>query len=104
MVTEQHQDAYVRHLAKVERRISECGIGRHVVFFEVGEGTLLPDGTEDMSGCVIDAQGRVFSFWTGWDAQRGAVTFDRWEQPELNPRWTTSSEYRQAREAVGLPS
>lgn len=83
--------------------IAERVPGRHAWFFVVPEGYALPDGTMAESGFAINEQGRVFSFWTGWDATRNAFTFESWEQVEPEPFWSESAEYRQARQAVGLP-
>ena len=83
--------------------IAERVPGRHAWFFVAPEGDNLPDGTYTESGHVIDERGRVFAFWTGWDAARNAFTFESWEQAEPEPHWSESAEYRRAREAVGLP-
>ena len=82
--------------------IAERVPGRHAWFFVTQEGDALPDGTYTESGHVIDEQGRVFAFWTGWDAARNVFTFESWEQVEPESHWSESAEYRRAREAVGL--
>ncbi len=87
---------------RLDALIAERIPGRHAWFWVVQEGATLPDGTYDESGHVIDEQGRVFAFWTGWDTARNTVTFESWEQVQPEPSWTDSVEYRQAREAVGL--
>ncbi len=76
--------------------------GRHAFFFTSVEGLFMPDGTEEVSGYVIDEQGCVFSFWMDWDARRGAPALGTWKKVEPQPHWVRSREYRQAREAVGL--
>jgi hypothetical protein len=78
------------------------GVGRHALFFVTGEDDLLPNSIETTSGFVIDEQGRVFSFWTGWDDERRQPTFAEWEQVEPEPGWLQNAEYRRAREQVGL--
>ena len=87
---------------RLDQLIAERVPGRHAWFFVTPEGDILPDGTYTESGHVIDEQGRVFAFWTGWDPARNAVTFEIWEQDEPEQSWNDSVEYRQAREAVGL--
>ncbi len=91
-----------RSLAAVSALLVERGIGRHAIFWDVGEGEEFPDGTESMSGYVIDAEGRVHFFWTDWDAARGGPTFGTWRSVEPAGDWLKSREYRGARAAVGL--
>ena len=95
-------DRYERSLAAIEALLPERVIGRHATFFEVGEGEEFPDGTESMSGSVIDSTGQVYSFWTDWDAARGGPTFDIWRRVEPPLDWSEDDEYRAARAAVGL--
>ncbi len=78
------------------------GIERYGLFFGTGEGSFFPNGTEESSGYAIDDRGRVFFWWTGWDAERGAVTLETWEEVEPDSAWDQSAEYRRARQAVGL--
>ena len=92
-----------RERVTLQRLFAEHGLGSCETFFEAGEGTLFPDGTEEGSGYVIDDRGRVFFWWTAWDAERRAVTFKTWEEVEPEPRWAASAEYREARAAAGLP-
>lgn len=68
----------------------------------MGEGKRLPDGSEDVSGYVLDELGRVFFFWLGWDDECQGVTFSEWEAVEPEPDWTSIGEYRRARQALGL--
>src|SRR5262245_55719871 len=72
------------------------------VFFETGEGIELPDGSEALSGYVIDAAGRVYWFWLGWDAARHSATLTEWQPAAPRDEWLRSAEYRRARELVGL--
>lgn len=110
MVTERRADDVARlpdeeerQAAALERLFTEKGLGRHGTFWEVGEGTFLPDGTEDLSGFVVDERGRIFFFWTGWDAERGEVAFETWRPVEPEPDWERDPEHRRARAAVRLP-
>ena len=96
------RDRYERAMVAIEALLRERGIGRHATFFETGEGEEFPDGTESMSGSVIDADGRVFSFWTDWDEERVGPTFGIWREETPSDDWLTSEEYRAARAAVGL--
>lgn len=105
MIAEPHfaPDRYERAVAAIHTLIAERGIGRHALFHEAGEGRAFPDGSEAMSGYVVDEQGRTYTFWTGWDAERGRATFTTWEPVELEPRMLASREYQEARAEVGLP-
>lgn len=96
-------DEEERQAAALERLFAARGLGRHGTFWEVGEGTFLPDGTEDLSGFVVDDRGRVFFFWTGWDVGRGDVTFETWKPVKPESDWERNAEYRHARTAAGLP-
>ncbi len=78
------------------------GLERFAYFHVTGEGESFPNGMEAASGKVIDATGRVYRFWTAWDAERNAPTFSIWKQAEHEPRWERSAAYRRARAAVGL--
>jgi hypothetical protein len=62
----------------------------------------MPDGTEEVSGHVIDERGRLFFFWLEWDERLGAPALNTWKPVRPQPRWVKSREYREAREAVGL--
>jgi hypothetical protein len=73
---------------------------RYGVFFNSGEGALLPNGEEEQSGSVVDQDGRHYFYWTGWDAAGGRVCFDIWEPYE--PDRLDGDEYRRARCAAGL--
>ena len=94
-----------RAMSAVATLLTERGMGRHATFFDVGEGEEIPDGTESTSGFVIDAEGRVYFFWTDWDADRGGPTFGTWRRVDPPPdAWLESEEYRAARVSVGLDS
>jgi hypothetical protein len=95
-------DRDARSIAAVEALLDEIGIGRRALFDDVGEGTIFPDGTESMSGHVVDEVGRVFFFWTDWDAARKRPVFTTWQQIEPSASLMASAEYRAARKAVGL--
>lgn len=87
---------------RLRQLVEGRGLGRYAFFFVTGEGDEFPDGTEESSGFVLNEDGRVFSFWLGWDAARGAPIFAEWEQVEAEAHWMRSAEYRRARERVGL--
>ena len=72
------------------------------LFFVTPEGEDFPDGTMSESGFAIDHDGRIFAFWTTWDAERGGPMLETWEQVEAEQLWLDDAEYRHAREAVGL--
>jgi hypothetical protein len=94
-------DRFERSLAAIEALLDDLGFGRRAIFDDVGEGTIFPDGTESMSGLVVDELGRVFMFWTDWDAARKRPVFTTWQQLEAS-ELKESKEYRDARKAVGL--
>src|SRR5712692_8548273 len=83
------------------------GPGDYALFFVVGEGRFLPTSTpedkvEEASGYVIDKNGRVFAFWFDWDSERRAPALTEWDERPAQPDWGKSSEYRRARQQVGL--
>jgi hypothetical protein len=80
----------------------------YTLFFTTGEGRFLPishlgDDVEEVSGFLLDRQGRVFYFWFGWDPVHQAPSLITWEQTHAEPHWAQSAEYRRARERLGLP-
>jgi hypothetical protein len=79
----------------------------YAYFWVTGEGKYLPaliDGqrVEIHSGYLIDADGRIYRFWLGWDAEEGQPTFARWGAADPQADWATDSEYQAARRQVGL--
>jgi hypothetical protein len=86
----------------IEWLVRERGLQRFGLFFVTGEGEELPNGDEEQSGFVIDSQGQIYSFWTGWDATRQAVTFSEWEPVVEEPEWRGVGEYERARARAGL--
>lgn len=95
-------DRYERSIAAIHALLDDLGIGRRALFHEAGEGKAFPDGTESMSGGVIDELGRVFMFGTDWDEARGRPVFVTWRRIEPEPSLLASREYREARAALGL--
>lgn len=82
--------------------------GDYPTFFETGEGRFMPISTEvqeveELSGFLVDHQGRHFAFWFQWDEEKGTPAITLWEPREPNPRWFLSEEYTDARKVVGLP-
>jgi hypothetical protein len=91
--------------ADMLRRLVETkGLKRYAFFFMTEEGRRLPNGLEDVSGYVVDATGRVFSFWTGWDAEHGVPAFRHWDQVQPESDWLEEEDYREALDAVGVGS
>lgn len=95
-------DRYERAMTAIDALLAERGLGRYATFSEVGEGEQFPDGTESMSGFVIDEAGCVHFFWTDWDEDRGRPTFGIWRAETPSDAWLSSGEYRAARASVGL--
>jgi hypothetical protein len=91
-----------RSLAATSNLIAQRLPGRFAIFYDVGEGKIFPDGTEDLSGCVVDERGDHYFFWVDWDADAGQPILGTWERDEANPRDAASAEYRHARALVGL--
>ncbi len=102
MAVEEHVEPVEGSAERLDELVGARLAGRFAYFFVVNEGDVLPDGTETESGHVIDEQGRVFAFWTGWDPARNAFTFESWERVEPEPFWQDIAEYREARASVGL--
>ena len=92
------QESVLRQLIRAQ------GLDRFELFFLTGEGKELPGGLEATSGCVLDATGRVFSFWMDWDAAQQRVALTEWEEDEPEPHWARVAEYQRARRALGFTS
>jgi len=88
--------------ALLDALVHARGLESWAYFFVTGEGRFFPNGVEESSGNVITPGGQVYTFWTGWDVGQAAVTFRIWREEQPEPRWMRSSEYRRARERVGL--
>jgi hypothetical protein len=73
---------------------------RFGVYFACGEGAVIPDGTEESSGHVVDEDGRHYVYWTDWLNDRLAL--GEWREVKHEPRWERSSEYQDARREAGL--
>lgn len=95
-------DRFERSIAGIDALLDDLGICRRAIFYDVGESTIFPDGTESMSGLVADELGRVFFFWTDWDAARERPVFTTWKQIEPEPALMASKEYQQARTSLSL--
>src|SRR5438067_2411411 len=90
--------------ADLERLIRERGLARFGIFHASGEGQILPDGSENGSGYVVDQGGRHYFYCLGWDVGRAQLALTRWQ--ELEPTEFADlqdvPEYRKARGAAGL--
>ena len=86
----------------LERLVQEKGLHRFGLFFVAGEDDLLPNGEEATSGYVINEDGTIHSFWTGWDTDRHEVVFAEWETVDEEPEWRGVGEYERARARAGL--
>jgi hypothetical protein len=91
-----------RYRAVLDRLVRERVHGDFAYFFVTGEGEFMPDGIEQATGCVIDREGQVFSFWLGWDDEEQTATLKDWKKVKPQRHWEPNSEYRRARTAVGL--
>ena len=88
--------------ATLDALVRGRGLDRFAYFHVTGEGETFQNGMETTSGKVMDASGRVYRFWTAWDAERSTPTFRLWEPVESEPRWERSAADKRARAAVGL--
>jgi hypothetical protein len=102
--TQRSERPSTREAQVLKRLVSARVFGPHAFFFVSGEDEFFPNGVEESSGFVLDRNGQVWSFWTGWDADRGEVTLDGWEMTDPEPEWREDEEYQRARAAVGLPA
>ena len=102
MATHPDSKPATREAQVLARLIAARGVRRYGMFFVTGEGTFFPNGVEESSGFVVDQQGQVFSFWTGWDSSRREVTFSQWELVDPEVDWPDDDEYRKARKHAGL--
>jgi len=92
----------VREIDLLKQLVQPKGVGRHAFFFVSGEGSKMPNGVEEESGYVLDEQGRVFSFWLGWDAEHSKPALETWQQVQAEPHWLEEPEYCRAQKLVGL--
>ena len=90
------------HMALLDRLIAERGIDRYGLYLLTSENLFTPDGYEEMSGCVVSSDGRVYFFWTSWDGVDQRVVFETWRVVEPQLDWQDSAEYQAARKAAGL--
>ncbi len=81
--------------------------GGYAFFFTTGEGRFLPGSTDDdpieeTSGYIVTNEGEHYLFWFGWNDNGNcpAITHLKLVQPD--PNWMNSTEYREARQEVGL--
>jgi hypothetical protein len=87
---------------ELRRLVEAKGLNHFAFFFVSGEGRLLPNGHEVISGTVIDRSGLVYSFWTGWDDERNEPMLTRWREIQRDQDWLEEEEFREALDAVGL--
>ena len=69
---------------------------RFAVFFNTGEGILLPNGDEVQSGFVVAEDGSHWSYWTDWELVAGRVVIEDWQPTFPHWRWADSEEYQRA--------
>jgi hypothetical protein len=86
----------------MDKLLREMGLRHYGLFAVTTEGKPLPDGSESASGYVLDAQGRVFSFWLDWDDDQRRIAFTEFKRVEAEPDWEDDQEFQEARQAAGL--
>ena len=82
--------------------IGARGLKRFAFFGTCGEGRIYPNGVEEASGYVLNGDGRVWSFWTGWDDAGQHVVIDEWTEESITPLLASGHEYERARRELGL--
>jgi hypothetical protein len=88
--------------AALRAAIAERGLSRFAVFDTTVEGRIYPNGVDEVSGSVLNDDGRIWFFWTDWDENRQAVTLRHWEEEPMTPLLTSGREYARARRELGL--
>jgi hypothetical protein len=89
--------------AALRSAVEGLGLKRFAFFGTSIEGKIYPDGIEERSGFVLNEDGRIWGFWTGWDDDRQQVVIDEWWEEPVTPLLTSGREYERARRELGLP-
>ena len=71
-----------RSVVAITPLILEQAAGRSPVIHVVPLGRRFPDGSEALSGQILDELGQAYRFETQWDAERDRVVLGSW-QPVL---------------------
>jgi hypothetical protein len=95
---------YTRSLAVTSNLIARRLTGRFIILDDSDEGTVFPDGTVDISGCVIGEHGDLYAFWVDWDQASDRPVLGIWRREQESEHSRDSAEYRRARALVGLGS
>lgn len=61
-----------RALTILEELCREQCLTDFVTFGSVWEGVVLPGNVEERSGLILSRDGKVYSYWLGWDPNRTA--------------------------------
>ena len=101
-IEQQAADAYTRQL-DVLHRLLDARIGRHALFFEIDMDTL-PDGSPEIVGHALDANGQTYWFAMGWDAGARTLTIRTLKPSTIGARWWQTDECLDARRSPGLPA
>jgi len=88
--------------AAIRAAIADRCPGPFAIFDATVEGRIYPNGVEEKSGLVLNEDGRIWFFWTGWDEKRQAVTIRHWDEEPITPLLTSGREYERARRELGL--
>ena len=88
--------------ALLRAAIARRGLSRFAIFDICVEGRIYPNGFDEVSGSVLNEDGRIWFFWTGWDDERQAVTIRHWDEEPITPLLTSGPEYERARRELGL--
>src|SRR5689334_15994768 len=75
-----------RSLAAASNLIAQRLTGRFAIYHDVGEGKVFPNGTEDLSGWVVDERGDHYFFWVDWDAGADQPILGTWQREESSDR------------------
>ncbi len=96
-------DAYTHQLDVLGRLIDGLDLGRYALFFEIDAG-MMPDGSPEITGYVLDERERAYWVVLGWDAERRGPALTTWKLVPHDPSWWSAREYLQARGELGLPA
>jgi len=88
--------------AGVRAAIEARGLDRFALYDTCVEGRVYPNGVDEVSGFVLNEDGRIWFFWTGWDDERQVVTIRHWDEEPITPLLTSGREYDRARRELGF--
>ncbi len=90
----------------IDRLLAEKGITRYVIFEVVEEASkVLPGRIYPVSGLVLIDNGRVFSYWLDWNADKGDYTLGEedgfWHETDVSA-FEGDRDYQEAKRGLDL--